>query len=346
MIHTFSAPLLPKIASLIPLAFFAWITLGYQPTAWSTEEKKLIYAVFWRGCEEACQGFQDYLAEKNVNAEILIRDVARDKSKLPAYLDEARALNADLILTWGTSVTLGIAGTIDDLGDSRFNHEIPHVFTVVADPVGARVVKSLDSTGRENLTGTFNRVPESVNIMTIRSYLPSFQRLGLLYNSNEANSLIKLEEIRQLSRQMGFELVALELDLDSNGLPRVEDIPVKMAELKVSDVDFIYLGSSSFLDVNRDLFTGSAVENGIPVLSPYERLVRDSHGLLSVAARYQDVGRLAGRQAERILVDGATPGSLPVARMTDFAYVVNMEVARKLNLFPSVEILQVAETVK
>ncbi len=35
----------------------------------------------------------------------------------------------------------------------------------------------------------------------------------------------------------------------------------------------------------------------------------------------------------------------PVARMTDFAFVVDMEVARALDLFPPLELLQIAETV-
>ena len=309
-------------------------------------ETKRIFGVFWRGCEEACQGFQDYFAEKNISIEFVIRDAARDATKLPGFLAEARAAKADLILTWGTSATLGIAGTLDDAGNPAFNNDIPHVFTVVADPVGARVVESLDKTNRANVTGTFNRVPEAVNIHTIRSYMPAFKRLGLLYNINERNSLIKRDEIRALSETMGFDLVALELPPAADGKPRVEDISPKIAELKAKGVDFIYLGSSSFLDVNRDVFTGEAVANGIPVLSPYERLVRGSHALLSISARYTDVGRLAAQQAEKILFEGKAAGDLPVARMTNFAYVINMDVAKKLNLFPPVEILQIAETVK
>lgn len=328
------------------LAFLLFLmVLATLDTAAQAGGKKLVYAVFWRGCEEACRGFQDYFAEKGIDAEIVIRDAGRDEAKLPVFLAEARAAKADLILTWGTSATLGIAGTLDDVDNPRFNNDIPHVFTVVADPVGARVVESLEKTNRKNITGTFNRVPEAVSINTIRSYLPRFKRLGLLYNANEANSLIKRDEVKALSKTMNFELVSLELPLGGDGKPRVEDIPLKIRELNDKGVDFIYLGSSSFLDVNRDIFTGSAVENGIPVLSPYERLVRKSQALLSISARYADVGRLAAQQAEKILVDGRVPGELPIARMTNFAYVVNMEVARKLNLFPPVEILQFAETV-
>lgn len=91
--------------------------------------------------------------------------------------------------------------------------------------------------------------------------------------------------------------------------------------------------------------TGAALANGIPLLSPYEELVRESEALISVAARYYDVGRLAGQQAEKILVDGISPGHLSVAQMINFAIVINMDVARKLQLFPPIDLLQIAATV-
>ena len=316
-----------------------------QPTT-VMAESKTIYAVFWNGCEHLCRGFQSYIKDKHIDAEVLIRDAMADKSRLPGFLEEARALEVDLILSWGTSVTLGLAGTVDDTDNPRFNNDIAQIFTVVSDPVGARIINSMEATGRANISGTFNRVPETVNITTMRTYLPGFKRLGLLYNTNEPNSVIKFEELSKLAGEMNFELVAVKMGLDASGAPRVEDIPAMMKTLKQKGVDFIYLGSSSFLNKNADLFTGSAVELGIPVLSPYERMVRNSQALLSIAARYYDIGRLAGEQARKILVDGALPGDLPVVRMTEFAYVVNMTVARKLDLFPSVEILQVAETVQ
>jgi len=329
------------LAILASTTIAATLTLAAQAGG-----KKLVFAVFWSGCEEACRGFQDYTAEKKLDFEIVIRNAGRDRSKLKIILNEARAAKADLITSWGTSATVGIAGTLADVKNGQFNNDIAHVFMVVADPVGAGIIESLDRTGRKNITGTFNRVPEAVNIHTIRSYLPAFRRLGLLYNTNEPNSVLKYREIADLAKQLGFELVAREMPLGANGRPTPSDIPGKIAELKDKDVDFIYLGSSSFLDVNRDLFTGSAVDMGIPVLSPYERLVQNSQALISISARYYDVGRLAAQQAEKILVGGQTPGDIPVARMTDFAYVVNMAVARKLSLFPPVEILQIAETVK
>ena len=315
-------------------------------TSAQAKEEFTIYMVFWRGCEETCEGFKDYIARNRIDAKLVIRNANRDKGKLAGYVEEARALKADLVTTWGTSVTRGVAGTLSDQNDPRFVNDIPVVFMVVADPIGSKIIESYEKTGRDNVTGTRNRVPESVNINTIRSYYPAFTRLGLLYNRNEHNSVVKMQEMAKLADEMSFEFVALELELGADGKPNPESVPVRMAELKAAGVDFIYLGSSSFLDVHRDLFTQSAVDHGIPVLSPYERLVRDSHALLSIAARYQDVGELAGRQVKSILVDGKKPGDLPILSVDQYAYVVNMTTAKKLNMFPSVEILQFAETVE
>src|SRR5210317_2011770 len=75
--------------------------------------KKLIYAVLWRGCEESCKAFTDVIVSSKINAEIILRNANGDKSHFADWIKETRSLNADLVLTWGTSATLGMAGTID-----------------------------------------------------------------------------------------------------------------------------------------------------------------------------------------------------------------------------------------
>ncbi|GAA0685697.1 tryptophan ABC transporter substrate-binding protein [Marinobacterium maritimum] len=328
------------------LLFTLFATLTpFMATEAAEVKGKQIYAVYWRGCEESCQGFKDYLEKHLPGTELIIRDAARQRERLAEFLAEARAIQPDLILSWGTSVSLALAGRMSELGDDRFNHEIPQIFTIVADPVGAGIVNSLDYSGRPNLTGTLNRVPERVNINAMRTYLPSFKRLGLIYNTNEPNSVLKKEELAELAPSMGIDLVALELALDEEGQPVAKDIPEKIKALKRSDVDFLYLGSSSFLDTHRDLLAASALQQEIPLFSPYERLVRESSALMSVSARYYDVGQLAGELARKILIEKIPPGDIPIQRMKNFAYVVNMETARRLGIFPSVEMLQFIETV-
>jgi len=334
-----------KPAAVLLVGLGVLLAVGGRGSAAESGTAKLIYVAVWRGCEEACEAFKQSVSDSGMGADVLVRDAARDKSVLPKFVGEVRSRDADLVVTWGTSVTRGMIGTLGQADDERYLNERPVVFMIVSDPIGARIIESYDRTGRANVTGTRNRVPEQVNINTIRSYYPEFQRLGMLFNANEKNSILKVDEMRALADEMGFELIALELDLDAEGHPIPELVPAKLKNLKEEGADFLYVGSSSFLRKNQDMFTESAIEHGIPVLSPYEGMVTKSHALLSVAARYADVGKLAAEQARKILVDGASPGDLPVLAVEQFAYVINMDTARRLKLMPPIEVLQIAETV-
>jgi len=319
--------------------------LGGVPTISEADDTDILIAT-WRGCEEACQGLTDYLDGLDEAVNIHVRDAGQDNNALPSMLKAARELNPDLIVSWGTSVTRAIAGDMSQLDDPAYNHEIPQVFMIVADPVGSGIVKSLDATGRPNVTGTYNRMPETVTIQAIRSYLPTFETLGLIYNANEQNSVLKYRELEGLAEAEGFQLVAAALPLAEEGMPAVEDIPRTVRELAREGADFLYVGSSSFLQANSAILGASARGVGLPVISPYEEAAQEGDALISVAASYYEVGRLAGQQVEKILVGGTRPGDLPVARMTEFAITVNLSMARDIGLFPPVSLLQIAEVVE
>lgn len=302
-----------------------------------------IVMVTFRGCEDACRGFQDYLAASDLDAEIILRDVDRDKSLLPGLVAEVNDLQPDLLITWGTSVTLGMIGTLDDDG-AEVVSEVPTVFMIVADPVGARIVESYERSGRPLVTGTRNRVPEETQMRVLAQYRP-FSRIGLIYNDDELNAVLKAEEIHRVGAAEGFEVVERVVKKDSEGNPLVEDIPRAIADIADQDVDFLYLGSSSFLLANADLFTSSALEHGLPLATAYEAMVRDSQGLIALASPYYNVGQLAGYQAEQILAEGRTPGDMEVLGLNRFTVLVNIETARSLGLYPPLLLLRYAEIV-
>jgi putative ABC transport system substrate-binding protein len=306
---------------------------------------KKIMMVTFLGCDATCVGFKDGIAKSRIEAEIIFRDADQKKEALSGFVAEARALHVDLVITIGTSATMGMIGTVSDVGSGKYLDDIPVVFTLVADPLGAKIIKSYESTGRDNVTGTYNRVPEAVDLKAMRLIVPNLKKLGLLYDRHERNSMLKLADMQEQAPKLGFELVALELGPDENAAPDPAKIPSLVAGLAAKGVDFIYVGSSSFLRVNADVLTKAAIEHRLPVLSPYESMVRESHALLSIAAREEDVGRLGAKQALAILVDGKRPGDLPVAFIKNFAYVVNMKTAKAIDRFPPVGIMQIAETV-
>ena len=47
---------------------------------------------------------------------------------------------------------------------------------IVADPIGAKIVPNYESSGRDNITGTRNRAPATVQMKALQSYR-KFKRL-------------------------------------------------------------------------------------------------------------------------------------------------------------------------
>ena len=313
-----------------------------QPAGSAQSESVRIVMVTFRGCEEACRGFRDYLATSELDAQIILRDIDRDRDLLPGLVDEINELEPDLLVTWGTSVTLGMIGTLDD-NEGKVT-DVPAVFMIVADPVGAGIVEGYERSGRSLITGTRNRVPEETQMRVLADYRP-FSKIGLIYNDDELNAVLKAEEIHRVAADQGFEVVERVLMNDEEGNPMVEDIPQAVADIAEHDIDYLYVGSSSFLLANADLFTTSALEHGLAVASAYEAMVRDSHGLIALASAYYNVGQLAGFQAEEILARGRTPGDMEVLGLDRFTVLVNIETALELKRYPPLLLLRYAEIV-
>ena len=79
--------------------------------------------------------------------EITYRDLNRDATRMPGFVEEIRATKPDLIYTWGTSVTLGVVGRLRRVDPAKHITDIPVVFTLVAAPVLAKIVPDLEVLG-------------------------------------------------------------------------------------------------------------------------------------------------------------------------------------------------------
>ncbi|MEH6651236.1 MAG: ABC transporter substrate-binding protein [Motiliproteus sp.] len=312
--------------------------------SFTSENPARIYMAVWRGCEEACQGFKQYLESQNLPVELILRDAARDKSNISKYLAEARQLKPDLVVTWGTSVSKGMIGPVSNSDSQQYLGDIPALFMVVADPISAGIVESYERSGRPQVTGVRNRVPEDVQIRAIQDYMDA-KRIGVINNPSELNSALNTEKLEALSGTMGFELVKLSYQLDEKGTPLEDQLPKLMKQMADQQVDIIYVGSSSYNRQKRNEFTQAATAQNLPVASAYEVMVTKSDALLAVANRYYNVGRLAAIQAEKVLFEKQQPGTLPIASLSRYSVFINMEIARKLNLYPPIQLLRFAELV-
>lgn len=306
--------------------------------------KSRIDMVVWRGCEEACQAFRSFFEERSLSVDIRVIDVDRDQTKLAEVRDDIIASRPEMVVTWGTSVSVGLLGTREAYGARTALGDIPALFMIVADPVRSDLVESYASSGRPMVTGVQNRVPETTQIQLIKTYM-DLAHVGVINDPHEHNSQLNTETLRALGHENNFKVTALAYDLMPDGTPDLRQIPMLMDRLKGAGVQAVYVGSSSTNLEQRHAFTAAAVARGLPVFTAYAQMVQDSQALMAVANAYANVGRLAAAQALKVLDQGQTPGDLPIASLDRFSVFLNMGVAADLGLYPPLDLINIAEII-
>ena len=303
-----------------------------------------IYMMLYRGETPVEKGFRDYFAVNGLQPELIVRDVAQDVSKVPALIAEARTLQADLIYTWGTPVTLAVTGKANAINPAIHVTDIPVVFTMVASPQGSGLVSSLASSGR-NLTGASHVVPISQQLSAIRAYR-RFERIAIIYNPGEPNSVLNVNEWRKLAVAERFQLTTMPVPLDARGQPAPASLPGLVADLARQHVQLLYIGPDSFLAANRAVLTNTALAAHLPTFSATEIALREGTALFGLVAGYENVGRLTAHKAAQILYQHKAPAQIPVETLTRFSYLVNMSVAAQLQLYPPLKVINYAELMR
>ncbi len=302
-----------------------------------------IQAITFRGLTDVEKGFEEYFASRRIPVQITYRDLNRDASRMPGFLDEIRATRPDLVYTWGTSVTLGVVGPHDAASKAPYINDIPVVFTLVAAPVQAKIVPELRSS-RRNVTGVTHVVPTDAQIRAISAYRP-FQTLGVLYTSTERNSVVVLDEVRRLGRERGFNTVDRSFRLDAQRKPTAEGAVDLVREIKEAGAQWLYLPPDSYLGtLAESVIIPAAMELGLPTFASTEQLMQ-AGALSGLVSRYHTVGQFTAHKAEQILVGRQAPSAVPVEALKRFSYQIRMAAAHQLKLPPPLPMFNYAELI-
>jgi putative ABC transport system substrate-binding protein len=311
------------------------------PARARAQEKPVIYRITFRGPTEVEAGFADYLAAHEFDVEYVNRDIARDPKRLPALVEEIRGLKPDLVYTWGTPVTLGVAGRWDDPPSPAHVGDIPVVFALVAAPVLAGIMPDLASSGR-NVTGAVHVVPLETQLRAMSSYR-AFDRIGVLYSRSEQNSRALVAELEALAPTLGFTVTSRTFAENANGQPVADGAEELVAEIAADGADWLYYLPDTFLGTIYDRISPAALANRLPTFGAAELAVRQGGALVGLVSRYYSVGQLAASKALLILRDGVPPAEIPASMLRRFALIINMESARALEIYPPLAMLNYAE---
>ncbi|QGG80178.1 ABC transporter substrate-binding protein [Litorivicinus lipolyticus] len=319
------------------------LPLSIAPPSAAEAKPKVIYLVLWRGWEDASEGFKDGLDSAGIDYELIVRNAEGQKDRLAGFVAEAKALDVDLVATWGTSVATGMLGLHAGDANQLTVAPIPAVFMIVSQPIGSGLVADLSSSGR-NFTGSLYLVSEQTQLTVLNSFGP-VKRLAVVYNPLEANSTINVKRLTQLAKERQFELLARPVPLTVDGQPDGEQIIDTVESLAALGVDWFYQGPDSFMNKNGSIYVTAATAFGIPTFASTDRLVHEAGALLSVSNSYRAAGVVAAGKAAAILRDGVDPADIPITGPKEPSIVINIDSALALETYPPLSLLGLSKIV-
>ncbi|NVD35091.1 ABC transporter substrate-binding protein [Marinobacter lutaoensis] len=275
------------------------------------------------------QGIKDQLAEQGYkegeNLTILHESAQGNAAIASQIARKFVGENPDVIVAIATPSAQTVAAATKN---------IPVVFSAVTDPVGAKLVRSLEAPGG-NITGVSDMLPIEKHIDLLQRVMPEAKRIGTVYNPGEANavSLVNLLDERLAAR--GLTLVKAAATKTSEVLGAARSL--------VGDVDAIYLTTDNTVISAAEAVISVGERAKIPVFAADTATV-ERGAVAALGFNYYEHGRQTGQMVYRIL-QGAGTADMPVETMDTLDLFVNPDAAERMGITLSDDLIRDAKEV-
>lgn len=303
------------VIGILRTALLIFLALGTVAPSFAAE--KLVAAVLSADIpryREAHRSFIRTLGQKGFDqstTEIILQVPNPDSISWANAVRKFEAVGADIIITYGAPATLVAKREVD---------KTPIIFVDVYGPLETGVTKFSGMTG-SNLCGVSSKVPMVTLIKTAQLF-KKINRMGVIYSSREAGSVVQLKEIKKLGIQQKFSVV------DAN-ITSAAGLDASLGSL-LSRVDYLYVSECSACAHGFDKIIAKAIAAGIPVLSQMPDAA-EKGAIMSLEVNPSEQGQLAAEYAAKVL-KGVKPGQLPIITPKKIDLIVNLRAVKALNL--------------
>jgi putative tryptophan/tyrosine transport system substrate-binding protein len=250
--------------------------------------------------DAARQGFLAALKDAGLvekeNLEVDVQIAQGDTNNNTTIAQKFAGDKKDLVLGIATPSAQSLVQTVKDT---------PILFTAVTDPLGAKLVKSLEKP-EGNVTGVMDTHPDEISKLMdfIAKEFPKVKTVGAVANEGEQNSQIAVKRAEETLAKHGIKLVRAAAANSSE---------VKQAaESLVGKVDAIYVNKDNTVVAALESVVQVADKNKIPLFAGDIDSVKRG-AFATFGYEYYDIGYSTGKMAVEILKNGKKPSDLKVA---------------------------------
>jgi putative ABC transport system substrate-binding protein len=201
------------------------------------------------------------------------------------------------------------------------SQDIPVVFSVVTDPIGAKVVPSLNQPG-SNVTGLSDMVNVKQHLALMKEFLPELKRIGIPFNPGEANSVAIVEAMKAAAAEMGIEVI-------ESAAPKSSDVMIAAKQL-VGKAEAIYCSTDNTIISAFESVVKVGIDAQIPVFAADTASV-ERGAVAAVGYDYADLGRQTGELVLRVL-QGEKPGDIDVKMAEGTNLFINSKMAQRMGV--------------
>jgi len=336
-----------KIPTIILQLFLITLIIGLTSLGTASDVKKviLIETMPVPSVLDHSRWFQFQLKEmgyeqnKNLKLTILKANGDRQLSEKLLYAELARG-NPDLVVTIATLASQTAAKLLKDT-------DIPILFFQVSDPVGAGLVKKINSPTGTNITGkvfTVNRDSKIEMLFRLVNQITAHRpiRFGFIH-STYPSSLGDIRELKVVAQRHG-DIAFVPYEVEYRKVPAglsamIQDVKKGIKALE-GKVDF-WVEPSGPLGESYE-YTQTILEySAVPIVFGTKLDSVKRGVLMHVTPNMEASGRETALLADEIL-SGKDPGTIPVTPPSNFDLGINITTALKLKIVIPPDILQLA----
>lgn len=263
--------------------------------------------------DAAFEGFKKALKDSGVKVKYTVQNAQGDMNNNNIIAKNFAADKVDLIFANSTQSAQAALNVTKD---------IPIIFTSVADPVASKLVKSLQET-TGNITGTTDNHPEAIPKMI--KFIQRFKgnRIGMIYNAGEQNSVAQVNLVRKAIEGTHLKIVTATVSSTSE---------VKQAaQSLVNRADFFYVVTDNVVVSAIESVVSVANEEKMPLFTGEQDSIKRG-AFASYGFDYRDIGYEAGEMAAQVLKYSRKISELPVQYPKKLKLLINKSTAKKLGI--------------
>ena len=245
--------------------------------------------------DAATKGFKDVLKEKlGDDIEFDEQNAANDSATCATIANQFVSNKVDLIMANATPALQAAASATAD---------IPVVATSITDYATALEISDWTGKTGTNITGSSDLAPLKEQAEMIKELFPEAKKVGILYNSGEANSKYQATEVTKALKELGIEAKEYT-SADSNDLAQV-------TTTACAEVDVLYIPTDNTMASNTGIVNNIAEPAKVPVVAGEVGICKGC-GVATLSIDYYSIGKKAGEMAYEILVNGAKAGEMEI----------------------------------